>query len=147
MTNGESDRSPVAGFSNVVGAYYDNAEDLFKSRLNNETPPGPFSADDRRRNAQRLAARDGLPPLGGPDGGVFEFPGMGVSTFRIETGFDLVDSTASGTGLFAAGRGFIFDGLAPDGIDFSLPLTFGELPFGWREEASGTFDFSFPTLP
>lgn len=147
VTNGESDRSATTGFSNVVGAFYNNDEDLFKSRLDSQTPPGPFSAEDRRRNAQRIAARDGLPPTGGPDGGVFEYPGMGISTFRIETGFDLVDSNGSGTGIFAAGRGFILDDLTPNGIDFTLPLTFGELPFGWREEASGTFDFSFPNLP
>jgi len=27
-----------------------------------------------------------------------------------------------------------------------LPILPGELPFGWNEATSGTFDFSFPTL-
>ena len=150
VTNGESDRSATAGFSNVVGAYYDNDEDIFKSRLDTETPPGPFSAEDRRRNAQRIAARGTLPPGTSPDLGTFEYPGMGVSTFRIETGYDTVDPL--GSGPFDSGRGFLVDvaSVPPannaDGVDFSLPVIFGELPFGWNEEAAGTFDFSFPTL-
>ena len=74
---------------------------------------------------------------------------MGVSTFRIETGYDTVDSL--GAAPFAAGRGFLVDlAVVPpvtnaDGIPFTLPV-FGELPFGWNETTSGTFDFSFPTL-
>ena len=100
--------------------------------------------EDRRRNAQRIADRDSLPPFGGPDGGLFEYPGMGVSTFRIETGYDTVDPL--GTAQFTAGRGFLFDQiLVSDGIPFSVPLTFGELPFAWLEAPAGTFDFSFPT--
>ncbi len=144
VTNGESDRNTNPGGSNVVGAYYNNDEPLFKSRLFDETPPGPFLVEDRRRNAQRIADRDSLPPFGGPDGGLFEYPGMGVSTFRIETGYDTVDPL--GTAQFTAGRGFLFDQiLGSDGIPFSVPLTFGELPFAWLEAPAGTFDFSFPT--
>jgi hypothetical protein len=149
VTSGESDRSALAGFSDVVGAYYNNAEDIFKSRLDTETPPGPFTVEDRRRNAQRIAARSGLPPAGGPDGGIFEYPGMGASTFRIETGYDVVDPL--GTGPFASGRGFLIDlaSVPPvgnaNGIPFATPIV-GELPFGWLETSAGTFDFSFPTL-
>ena len=150
VTNGESDRSANPGFSDVVGAFYNNDEEVFKSRIDTETPPGPFTAGDRRRNAQRIAARDTLPPGTSPDLGFFEYPGMGVSTFRIETGYDTVDSL--GAAPFAAGRGFLVDlAVVPpvtnaDGIPFTLPVEFGELPFGWNETTSGTFDFSFPTL-
>ena len=146
VTNGESDRTTNPGASNVVGAYYNNDEPLFKSRLFDEVPPGPFLAEDRRRNAQRISSRDLLPPFGGPDAGLFEYPGMGVSTFRIETGYDTVDPL--GTAQFTAGRGFVFDQLLlPDGVPFSVPVTIGELPFGWLEAPAGTFDFSFPTVP
>ncbi len=42
-----------------AGAYYDNSDGAFKSRLGNATPPGPFAnnAAGRRRNAQRAPAR------------------------------------------------------------------------------------------
>ena len=150
VTTGEWDRNTNPGSSNVVGAYYDNAEDLFKSRLFDAVPPGPFTADDRRRNAQRIASRDGLPPVFSPDLGLFEYPGMGVSTFRIETGYDTVDPL--GAGPFDDGRGFLIDlatvppVINANGVPFTLP-TIGELPFGWFETPSGTFDFSFPTIP
>jgi len=150
VTNGESDRSANPGLSDIVGAFYNNDEEIFKSRLDTEIPPGPFTVGDRRRNAQRIAARDTLPPGSGPDLGTFEYPGMGVSTFRIETGYDTVDPL--GSAPFAAGRGFLLDlAVVPPvgnagGIEFSLPILPGELPFGWNETTSGTFDFSFPTL-
>ena len=50
---------------NSIGAYYDNPEDFFKSRVTNGTPApnpdGPFgnNAGDRRRNATRTRARGG----------------------------------------------------------------------------------------
>ncbi len=148
VTNGESDRTTVAGGSNVVGAYYNNDEDEFKSRLFDQDPPGPFTAEDRRRNAQRIADRTFLPPFTGPDPG-FEYPGMGMSTFRIETGYDTVDPL--GSAEFVSGRGFLLDLVivppifVPNGIPFS-PGPAGELPFGWLETSGGTFDFDFPTL-
>ena len=58
---------------NVVndGAYYDNAESVFKSRLRNGTPApnpdGPFNSSTRRRNAQRVASRTNLAPFGAPN--------------------------------------------------------------------------------
>ncbi len=51
------------------GAYYDTAEPVFKSRLNNYTAPvpdGPFSSETRRRNAQRIASRAGYNPTTEP---------------------------------------------------------------------------------
>ena len=145
VTRGESDRSAATGFSNVVGAHYFNDEDVFKSRLDSETPPGPFTSEARRRNAQRIAARDSLPPSAAisPDVGMFEYAGMGISTFRIETGFD----TAETGGNFASGDGFAFDGslVPPLPVDFSPAILFGELPFGWTEVIGGTFRFDFPT--
>jgi predicted outer membrane repeat protein len=60
---------------NVVnfGAYYDNAEPVFKSRLANGTPApnpdGPFNSATRRRNAQRVASRAGWAPTGAPNDG------------------------------------------------------------------------------
>jgi hypothetical protein len=72
---------------------------------------------------------------------------MGVSTFRIETGYDTVDPL--GSAEFVSGRGFLLDLVTPiflpSGIPFS-PGPAGELPFGWLESSSGTFDFDFPTL-
>ncbi|KAA0139974.1 hypothetical protein FYZ48_08595 [Gimesia chilikensis] len=58
---------------NVVndGAYYDNAESVFKSRLRNGTPApnpdGPFTSATRRRNAQRVASRTNLAPFSAPN--------------------------------------------------------------------------------
>lgn len=108
-----------------VGAQYTNAEPDFKSRTTGATDPGPFGFDTRPRNAQRLAARFGLPP-GTPGGGsnAFLYPGLGQSTFRLFTapGFD-------------ATAGFIFDFLpytnpaSSNGVGPDNPVDF--LPFGW----------------
>ena len=110
---------------NTVGAAYTNAEPDFKSRTNGATDPGPFGFDTRPRNAQRLAARFGLPPAT-PGGGsnAFLYPGLGQSTFRLFTapGFD-------------ATAGFIFDTLpytspfSSSGVGADNPVD--ALPFGW----------------
>ncbi|WP_417389050.1 choice-of-anchor Q domain-containing protein [Gimesia sp.] len=53
-----------------VGAFYDNSEPDFKSRLNNKVAPnpdGPFNSATRRRNAQRVASRTNLQPFSGPN--------------------------------------------------------------------------------
>jgi hypothetical protein len=140
-----------AALITAQGAYYDNAEGVFKSRLNNIAAPdrpGPFANAARRRNAQRLADRvypDGtvLPPTGGNNSGAaFLFPGMGDSTFRINRG----NSDAIGV-LQAAG--FIFDDPPPGDLSpiegpFETNGTFypiggntqdGRSPWGW-----GTFN-------
>jgi hypothetical protein len=112
---------------NTPGAAYTNAEPDFKSRTAGATDPGPFGFDTRPRNAQRLAARFGLPPAtpGGPSN-AFLYPGLGRSTFRLFTG-----------GGFDATAGFIFD-TAPyispnssNGVGVDNPVN--NLPYGWTE--------------
>lgn len=139
-----------------VGAFYNNAEAVFKSREaagnGGQNPGGPFQingGDTRRRNAQRIAFRgdtfqNALPPFTGPEVnpltgiGIFEFAGMGVSTFRIETGFDDIG--------FAQGDTFITDFNTGDPVFdangiFRVNSIFGEQPYGWGEVAPGTFSF------
>lgn len=115
-----------------VGAWYDTDEPVFKSRLNNIQAPniaGPFgpgaAGGTRRRNAQRLAARDALPPIVGP-GLNYLYPGMGTSTFRA--------SFASTIGLVGSGASNEFSIIGSDFNDLAFPLPlilFGELGFGW----------------
>lgn len=137
------------------GAFYNDADGVFKSRLNNimTTPPtpGPFSSATRRRNAQRQPSRwiTGpfvLPPdpLFSPDGGIFLYPGMGNSTFRVRGGQN--EFTDQGLGLVTIDQIFILDDptLAGDptqvdafgeaqGVFFTGVNLFGEEPFGWGE--------------
>lgn len=121
-----------------VGAFYNNAEGTFKSRLNTATPGGPFLSATRIRNAQRIPIRDILPPAAGASGSdTYEYPGSGPSTFRIESDFDV-----SG---FQPGNAFILDGQpytpfgSANGIFSSVGV--GELPFGWGTALPGTFEF------
>lgn len=120
----------------VTGAYYDNAEGTFKSRLNNiQAPniPGPFASATRYRNAQRQQIRtypggQTLPPGGGP-GGSFMYPGMGDSTFRIDT----ANSDDFATLLLT---GFIFDDNSPVQSSADLngvfyPVNIPQTPWGW----------------
>jgi len=126
-----------------VGAFYNNAEGTFKSRtaMMAPQPTGPFGNNaTRRRNAQRVPARgdliNQLAPLDGPDVGRFQYPGMGASTFRIESDFDV-----SG---FQSGDTFFLDGtpIPPifnaNGI-FRVGLN--EMPYGWGVAAPGAFQF------
>ena len=65
-------------------AFYNNAEATFKSRTTGTgTAPlfnGPFTSATRRRNAQRQAA-----VVNNPVGTSFLYPGMGGSTFRVNS--------------------------------------------------------------
>lgn len=111
-----------------TGAWYDNAEGVFKSRLNNIQAPniaGPFQEADRRRNAQRLAARDGLAPVVGP-GLTFLYPGMGTSTFRVSAE-SIIGFTGDGVSNEFDILGSTFNFAAP----IQIPSTFGELFFDW----------------
>lgn len=114
-------------------AFYNNADGLFKSRLNNiangnPLTAGPFNNASRRRNAQRQAAR--IPFFTNPTspvGATFLYPGMGDSTFRVSSDSDLAP--------------FIIDFVVPNtttgdqnGIFIPNPIGTGERPFGW-----GTF--------
>ena len=139
-----------------VGAFYNNAEAVFKSReaagQGGQTPGGPFpinGGDTRRRNAQRIAFRgtsqfNTLDPITGPDVnlltglGIFEYAGMGVSTFRIESNF-----TDQG---FNQGDTFFTDSNTGDPVNdangiFRPGFVFGEQPYGWGTVVPGTFSF------
>lgn len=126
-----------------VGAFYNNAEGTFKSRtaMMAPQPTGPFGNNaTRRRNAQRVPARgdliNQLAPLDGPDVGRFQYPGMGASTFRIESDFD-VSGFQSGDTFFLDGTPippiFNANGIFRPGLN--------EMPYGWGAAAPGTFQF------
>jgi len=122
------------GNRGVSGAFYNDGDGTFKSRLNNATPPGPFTSATRERNAERLAGRflGSLPPFT-PQLGNFLYPGMGQSTFR------LLDSSNGGqtTAADVAAAGFITD-IAPYTTPFDASGSlrpgvseFDNMPFGW----------------
>jgi hypothetical protein len=127
-----------------VGAFYNNGDAAFKSRgiMMAPQPTGPFVNTSRRRNSQRVPARgdilNQLAPLNGPDNGAFQYPGMGASTFRIESDFDV-----SG---FQAGDSFFLDG-TPIPPRFNANGIFragggpDEIPYGWGTAAPGSFQF------
>lgn len=142
VTVGQFDRSNLPGQSADAGAFYNNGEGVFKSRLNNATPPGPFpqaNGATRRRNAQRLPLRENLPPAPGTSpSDTYEYPGLGASTFRVESNFD-VSGFQSGDGFFLDGQPYQF-GLA-NGVPFTFPNLFGEEPFGWGTATPGSFEF------
>ncbi|MCA9014044.1 MAG: right-handed parallel beta-helix repeat-containing protein, partial [Planctomycetaceae bacterium] len=86
-----------------VGAFYDNAESVFKSRLRNGTPApnpdGPFTSATRRRNAQRVASRTNLDPAGAPN----EAPtavGTVANAFISAPGGPIQVTTTTAHGLF-----------------------------------------------
>lgn len=109
--------------------YYNNAEGVYKSRLNNiAADPGPFTSATRRRSAQRQAAR--LPNLDAPNPGFgasfgFLYSGTGTSTFRVNfngAGDDanfLIDTTPFTTTPTHAFGEFLGGSIT------------GELPSGW----------------
>lgn len=118
----------VASNNTSQVAYYNNADGVFKSRLNNiagPNIPGPFGTATRRRNAQRQAERYNLPPSALAPGSQYLYPGMGDSTFRVSNDSDIVLG------------GFILDNPSPMGNEndangvFLPGSVFGEQPFGW----------------
>ena len=127
-----------------AGASYNNAEGVFKSRLNTATPGGPFTSATRARNAQRIPARGGdvADPLFSPDFGIFEYAGVGASTFRVESDFETTN--------FLSGDTFAIDGqpipptfnVSPNAVPLGVQA--GELGFGWGTAAPGTFQFDEP---
>lgn len=120
------------GTPTQIGAFYNNAEAAFKSRDVGQTDPGPFpTGGTRDRNAERLAARFGLPPA--TPGGLsdlFLYPGIGMSTFR------LLDSSNGGatTAADVAAAGFLTDNVpfvgpgSANGVNFPNS---GASPWGW----------------
>jgi hypothetical protein len=139
-----------------LGAFYNNAEPMFKSRDVMQMDAGPFATGGaRRRNAQRVPDRgEGifeLPPssLVSPDLGLFQYPGMGESTFRVEGDFDvsgflavepLSDFFIDGSPVYPFSNGIVYPG-----------GTFGEEPYGWGTANPGSFQFddafNFLTVP
>ena len=140
----------VTDFNNL-GAFYNNAEGTFKSRLNSADPPGPFTSATRRRNAQRLAYRDetlqqiqldpanenlendggalDLGPQGGPGAsGLLLYAGIGRSTFRVDTDdqfqFLIDDTVVSPTANLFNDPGDANGVFLPGSI-------LGEQPYGW----------------
>ena len=113
-------------------AFYNDADGVFKSRLNNLAAPniaGPFNSATRARNATRLAAR--IPNFSAPNvppGLQQLYPGIGASTWRVSadsidgvnfiTGFN-VDNNPYNTTNDA--NGFNLNGIGNN----------GELPFGY----------------
>jgi hypothetical protein len=127
-----------------AGASYGTAEGVFKSRLNSATPGGPFTTATRARNAQRIPARGGdvAAPILSLDGGIFEYAGVGASTFRVESDFETTN--------FLTGDTFAIDGqpipptfnVSPNAVP--LGTSPGELGFAWGTVAPGTFQFDEP---
>jgi len=128
------------------GTFYNNAEDTFKSRLTTASAPfgGPFASATRRRNATRIASR--AFPYDDPNVGNvgnFQYDGLGTSTLRVESDFDV--SRFTNNLLDFNQRLFLGN---PDPEGFAPPLP-GELDFQWDTQIPpGTFlfdtNFIFP---
>ncbi len=113
-----------------AGAYYFNDDPVFKSRDDQQTDPGPFAdqaAAVRRRNATRQAFRGGLPPA--TPGGLsdtFLYPGLGLTTLRLESNFDVSGINIQDVGFFPPPPATGFPFIVP-------PFQFGELQFEWDD--------------
>ena len=137
-----------------AGAFYNNADPVFKSRQVGMNPEdGPFNAGGgRRRNAQRLASRYTtditLIPIipNTPDFETFLYPGMGDSTFRViggtNTFLDPLIGAQTIDQIFildspdiVGDLNLVDDTFEANGVFFTGGNQFGELPFGW-----GTFN-------
>jgi hypothetical protein len=145
VTRGQSDT--LAGGDPSVGASYSNDETNFKSRINTLDPAGPFTSGTRRRNAQRLASN--APPFsapGTPAGAAgFAYDGVGASTFRIESDFNVSGFTGGGSDTFVGDFGPVPPTGNANGVPFVNPLPGQELPFGWDTTvAPNTFQFLIP---
>jgi hypothetical protein len=129
---------------NRLGASFNNGEGTFKSRLISATPPGPFTAAGRERNAQRIPARasDFASPLFSPDFGAFQYPGVGESTFRLESDFSVAGFRQTGA-MFAVDGSPVPPSFNANGVPFATGLI-GELPFGWGTTSPGTFGYDAP---
>jgi hypothetical protein len=131
---------------NRLGASYNNAEATFKSKLITNAPGGPFTDAARERNAQRIPARapDFAAPLFSPDFGAFQYPGVGESTFRLESDFSLAGFRQTGA-MFAIDGSPVPPSFNANGVPFATGLI-GELPFGWGTVSPGTFGYDAPFI-
>ena len=133
--NNYGDSLALDGSTLNAPAFYNNAEGTFKSRLNTANPAGPFTSATRRRNATRLATREGAynTPAGPGNGGIFVYDGVGDSfqdsAFRVENAAD--DSAA-----FFTNNGFGFN--AVKGYNNAIV---GELPFYWDDTLTPGYVF------
>ena len=85
-----------------VGAFYDNSEPDFKSRLNNKVAPnpdGPFNSATRRRNAQRVASRTNLAPFSGGPNDAPTAVGTVANAFLSSPGGPIQITTTTAHGL------------------------------------------------
>ncbi|QGQ28433.1 hypothetical protein F1729_07100 [Gimesia maris] len=85
-----------------VGAFYDNSEPDFKSRLNNKVAPnpdGPFTSATRRRNAQRVASRTNLAPFSGGPNDAPTAVGTVANAFLSSPGGPIQITTTTAHGL------------------------------------------------
>jgi hypothetical protein len=131
--------------NNQFVAFYNNADGVFKSRLNNivagfSPSNGPFNNASRRRNAQRQAAR--ISPYTTPTslvGSTFLYPGLGDSTFRVSSDSDYINTVDNNPF-----NGFLVDPVIPNtsatflpdqnGLFIPIgPFPNGEQPFGWGQ--------------
>jgi hypothetical protein len=145
VTRGQSDATVNGDPS--TGAFYNNNESVFKSRIAipGRLSNGPFTDGARRRNAQRLASSS--PPYsipGFPAGAAgFAYDGVGASTFRIESNFSTTGFTSGDT--FVGDTGVVPPPTNANGVPFTNPLPGEELPYGWDTSvAPGTFQFLIP---
>lgn len=156
FTGNTFDSADVNGTTGLGGgttnsAFYNNPEGDFKSRLNTATDPGPFASATRQRNAQRLAARLGLPPAtpGGASNS-FLYAGIGQSTFRLlgvpAPGNVVVFNPTGNTGTyvnpFFFGNGFIIDDTyvnqgSANGV-FNVNAGADAMPYGWNVNGGAT---------
>jgi hypothetical protein len=130
-----------------VGAFYDNTEAVFKSRTQNQDgndPPGPGGDDNgpfsnatggnRERNAQRLAGRFDLPPgLVIGDSEDFLFPGMGESTFRVNSDVNTANTFTFGNLPFIFDADPYVDQFSANGIirGGTGQAFLDRMPYGW----------------
>lgn len=129
VTSGINNAQGIANGSQSNVAYYNNNDDVFKSRTgrNNGDPTqsGPFTSGTRRRNAQRQASRSiiGFTNPNNPVGSTFVFPGVGESTFRVSSDSDTTD--------FLLDNEPVTSPADWNGFNFNNVNTVGEAPFGW----------------
>ncbi|QDT96166.1 choice-of-anchor Q domain-containing protein [Gimesia aquarii] len=148
-----------------VGAFYNNSEPEFKSRIRNgapaPNPDGPFTSATRRRNAQRVASRTNLAPFTAPNiaptavgtvADAFNSAPGGPIQITTTTAHGLFSgSTVEITGVFSDELGFFNSGLSPangvfvidviDAFNFTLRSTEGAV-IGNVFPGFGTWSFN-----
>lgn len=140
-----------------IGAFYNDADAVFKSRDIMAMDPGPFLSASRRRNAQRVPDRGTTDfyanPIGAPDFGAFQYPGIGESTFRVESDFDTSGFlSVEPLGDFEVDLGPVPPSFNANGITFgNANADEAAFPYAWGEATPNSFQFDdafqFLTVP